>query len=230
VTILLAAVIQGAVHLCDMPVPDDVIFGPAEESGQYTYGHVRNLSVDEQYRALELRLETFLFTQIQHVCKTDAPFPLFLLSCVAIETMGKVFFSQEAKEGLSNEDIQREGFLRVCKSLHKVLSRPLTKQQKADYDELWGANAHKHAATPANIVYRLGRHTMVHGYRGKGVFLTGDVKELTLDAGSLIVNPMWFWEAVQQGAARLWEEFYSNKEDNNPMKLSAKLYLGDLLN
>lgn len=48
-----------------------------------------------------------------------------------------------------------------------LLSRPLTAQHKAEYDSPWGEGAHKLAPSYATVVYRFGRYTMIHGYRGK---------------------------------------------------------------
>jgi len=213
-----------------------VIFGPAAEGGQLRYGEVRKLPESENFVALHRRLESFYFAQVEELaqskdgkCKVYAPFPLFLLTCVGIETLGKVFFGREPKEGLTAEDIQRDGFLRVCKLLHKDLPRPLSKEQKEAYDQMWGEGAHKHANTPANIIYRHGRHTLVHGYRGKGVYITGEIVELAMDGGALVLNPYWFWRAFRDIYGVLWKEFYANKEDNNPFKLSVLLYLAELL-
>ena len=95
-----------------MPVPDEVIFGPAHPSGQLTYGRVRALVGDDRYWALKRRLDSFLVEQTNELGKPEggssnvyAPFPLFLLTCVAVETLGKVLHRPAQKMG--DEDAQR---------------------------------------------------------------------------------------------------------------------------
>lgn len=224
-----------------MPVPDAVIFGPDVPSGQLTYGSVRKLAEEERLRALHRRLRAFFVSQVEELAKPEggptkvySPFPLFLMTCVGIETLGKVFFGRRprGKDGKPiehPEDIQREGFLTVCNQLHKHFSRPLTKEQKLAYDSLWGAGAHKYAGTPALIIYRLGRHTMVHGYRGRGAFITEDIEEWTMDEGAIVINPYWFWRAFSNVYEDLWERLYTNKEANDPRKKAALLYLVEIL-
>ncbi len=47
-----------------MSVPDAVIFRPALDSGQLTYGAVRKLQEEEQLRALQRRLGKFFISQV----------------------------------------------------------------------------------------------------------------------------------------------------------------------
>ena len=191
---------------------------------------------DEQLKALHRRLGAFFISQVSELGKPEggsskvySPFPLFLMTCVGIETLGKVFFSRTAKVGEKQEEIQREGFLSVCNKLHIHLSRPLTKAQKADYDSLWGSNAHKNAKSASSIIYRLGRHTIVHGYQGRGVYLTEGIANFSLESGAIIINPYWFWRAFLTVYDDLWIQLYSNAEENNPLKKAAHLYLNELL-
>ncbi len=219
-----------------MPVPDEVVFGPNVPSGPMTYGEVRHLKADEQLRALHRRLGAYFTSQVSELGKPEggtskvySPFPLFLMTCIGIETIGRVFFSRAPKAGEKPDDIQREGFLNICNRLHGHLSRPLSKAQKADYDSLWGDGAHKHAKTPSAIIYRLGRNTIVHGYQGRGVFLTEGLETYSLESGAIIINPYWFWRAFMTVYEDLWIQLYSSAEDNNPLKKSAHIYLSDLL-
>ena len=219
-----------------MPVPDSVIFGPASESGEFTYGAVRKLQEEEQLRALQLRLGKFFISQVDELAKPAggpskvySPFPLFLMTCVGMETLGKVFFGRPPKRGEKQEDIQREGFLTICNQLHKHFSRPLPKEQKAASNALWGPDADKHASTPSLIIYRLGRNTMIHGFRGRGVFITEGIAEWTMAEGAIVINPYWLWRTFHNIYEDLWRRLYANKEANNPMKRAALYYLDELL-
>ena len=219
-----------------MPVPNDVIFGPNALSGELTYGAVRQLPEEDQLGALRRRLDGFFISQVDELAKPEgasskvySPFPLFLMTCVALETLGKVFFARLPKKGQTQEDIQREGFLRSCNLLHKHFSRSLNMEQKRAYDALWGANAHKHADTPSLIIYRLGRHTMIHGFQGRGIFITEDIEEWKMDKGSVIINPFWLWRSFKRAYEVLWEKLHANKNANNPLKRATLYYLDELL-
>jgi hypothetical protein len=221
-----------------MPVPEHAYFGPAEDGHGINYGQVRCLAEEEKLRALQRRFNHLLLGQVNELTRSEggkrvvhSPFPLFIMTCVGIETAGKIFFSRVPGPGESEEDVQRLGFLEVCKGIHGRLSRPLAKEDKAGYDSLWGANEHKKVQSYAHIIYRFGRHTMIHGYRGKGVYFTdpSELPDWTMDGGGVVVNPYWFWGRFAEHSAELWERFYANKNANNPLKASARAYLHDLL-
>ena len=222
-----------------MPVPNSVHFGPSENGEGLTYGHVRNQGEEAQFQALNRRFNTLFIGQVDELTKEEngkrvvySPFPLFLMTCVGIETLGKIFFSREPKNRESEEDIQREGFLEVCSGFDQAFSRKLSKDQKSDYDSLWGIDEHKKVRSVAVIIYRLGRHTMVHGYRGKGVFLTEhkSVPTWSMKDGAVILNPYWFWKKYKSRSSSLWKDFHDNKEPTNAFKRSARLYLQEILN
>jgi hypothetical protein len=219
-----------------MPVPDNVIFGPDDLGAPITYGLVRKLPEDGKFRALQRRIDTYFVRQVDELGKTDegttkvySPFPLFLMSCIGIETLGKAFFSRERQRNEQQEDIQREGFLEITKRLDQAFSRHLNKKQKAEYDELWGANSHKSLSSTGHILYRLGRHTMVHGYQGRGVFLSVNMDKWELQNGAMVINPYWLWTSFKTVNNSLWKQTYSNTEPTNPFKRSIRLYLSELL-
>lgn len=220
-----------------MPVPDSVYFGPDENGKGLNYGQLRRLGEEDQFRALQCRLNTLFIGQVNELAKIEngkrlvySPFPLFLLTCVGIETLGKVLFNPGQGQ---QEDIQRDGFLKVCSKINKAFPRPLSKVEQTDYDRLWGEGSfakHKIKCV-GQIIYRYGRHTMIHGYQGRGVYLTEDaaVDGWTMDSGAVILNPYWFWERFKEASENLWEEFHENKEPTNALKKSARIYLGELL-
>ena len=222
-----------------MPVPDAVVFGPDESRNNLTYGQIRKRDQESRFQALERRLELLFIVQVDHLTRRDdkdqrvvnSPFPLFLMTCVGIETFGKVFFTPEYKNGRQQEDLQRDGFLEICKRIDTKLSRPLSKEHKSKYDQLWGKDEHKKVKSTSHIIYRSGRHSMVHSYQGKGVYLTEDnsVPCWKLDNGAILINPYQFWECFKEMSTTLWKEFHENKEPSNPLKKSAKLYLDEML-
>jgi len=84
-----------------MAVPDSVCFGPAENGEELNYGQVRALAEDEQFCALNRRFDSFFVSQVDELARIEnnkrlvySPFPLFLMTCVGIETLGKILFSR----------------------------------------------------------------------------------------------------------------------------------------
>jgi hypothetical protein len=221
-----------------MPVPDRAYFGPAEDGAGLNYGQIRALPEEDKLRALQRRFNHLLLGQVQELTRTEggrrvvySPFPLFVMTCVGLETAGKIFFSRAPGLEENEEDVQRKGFLEVCKGIHPRISRPLTQDDKVAYDSLWGRDEHRKVQSYAHLVYRFGRHTMIHGYRGKGVYFTEapEVPEWAMDGGGLVLNPYWFWRRFAEHSAELWQRFHANRNPNNPLKASARAYLQDLL-
>jgi len=216
-----------------MPVPDHVIFGPDNSSGRFTYGEVRAMAQFDQHHALKGRMDTFFIAQVKELAKSDddsrkvyAPFPLFLLTCVGIETLGKVLYRPKK---MNDEDAQREGFLEVTGKFGQKFSRPLSKQDKKNYDVLWGDDEHKKVKSIAHLIYRFGRHTMVHGFRGKGVYLTEGIPDWESSDGAITLNPYWFWSTFKETYDNSWKEFFASKEPTCALKRSANQYLDELL-
>ena len=82
-----------------MPVPDPVHFGPAADNSGLTYGQVRVMNQEEQFQALQRRFNRFFLEQVGELTKSNggkrlvySPFPLFVMTCVGIETAGKIFW------------------------------------------------------------------------------------------------------------------------------------------
>ena len=217
-----------------MPVPDEVIFGP-DAGGSLNYGQVRALQGDKRYRALKRRLDSFLVEQTNVLgktaggtCKVYSPFPLFLLTCVSIETLGKALHLPLHIQ--SEEDAQREGFLTVVGMFDHTLPRQLSKAEKAQYDILWGSGEHSKVRSKAHIIYRFGRHTMVHGFRGKGVYLTEGLDQWEFRDGAVVINPYWFWRTFLSVYEKEWNELFLENEKTGSRKRSADQFLNEILN
>lgn len=218
-----------------MPVPDKVVFGPAPV-GHYTYGHVRAMDEPAQFVAIRRRIETFFIAQVSELGvqsggqkKVYAPFPLFLLGCVGVETLGRLFFGRVPREEENRQDVQREGFVMACSKLHQKFGRTLPKDQKGAFDALWGEDAHADITSVSVLLYKLGRHTMVHGYQARGVFLTEKIKDMEIEEGALVLNPYDFWRMYLQAYDRLWNDFLKLQDGNHPQKISMRIYRDDLI-
>jgi hypothetical protein len=159
-----------------MAVPDELIFSPGESrDSSNTYGQVRAMDDDGKIMALKRRLDRFLVDQIDELSKPPggkskvySPFPLAILTCIAIETLGQVMYFREEKK---KEDAQREGFLRVAGSLHKTFSRALRKNVQDSVVKMWPEKDASKIKTIAHMLYYFQRNTLVHGYQSKGVLV-----------------------------------------------------------
>ena len=213
-----------------MPVPDAVIFGPDSQSVSLTYGTVRGFSDDEKLLALKRRLDAFLVDQIEELGKDDgtskvySPFPLTLLTCIAIETLGQVMHDASGKG-----DAQRDAFVEVAKSLESNLSRQLKKKDKKAIKELFPPKDADKIDSAACILYYYLRNTLVHGYQGRGVYLTEDNTDWKLESGTIQLNPYWFWNMFKKVYEERFAKLFENKESTNPLRKNALNYLNTLL-
>jgi hypothetical protein len=217
-----------------MPVPDTVVFGPSKD-GTNTYGSVRNATEPEQFNAIRLRIGCLLNDQAGSLAidsngqrKVYSPFPLFVLSSIGIETLGRLFFSRMLKEGENRESMQKEAFMQAAAKVHQFLSRPIPKAEQAAFDEIWGEGAANKNPTVSEVIYRLGRNTMMHGYQMRGAFLTEDIEALDWQGGLLAVNPYWLWAKYSMAFEKLWTDF-SKLQDAHPWVASLRLYRDQLL-
>jgi len=218
-----------------MPVPDAVIFGPSP-SGANTYGDIRKLSEADQFLAIRDRVGTFFNAQVSELSvqadgkkKVYSPFPLFLLTCVGIETLGHLFFARKAKEGENGDEVKREAFLSACAKVHQKFSRGLPEDQKVAFDALWGEGEHQKNKTVSLLLYRLGRHTMAHGYQSRGVYLTEEHDDFEMINGGLVLNPYKFWCSYLSAYEKLWNDFLKGVQDNDPRLAAMRMYRDTLL-
>ena len=216
-----------------MPVPDEVAFGHDTRTGAMTYGDVRSLDDEGKLRALKRRLDTFFIVQVDELGKAEkgtakvySPFPLALLTCVGIETLGQVMYHDDRR---AKEEAQREGFLRVAKSLHRNFSRPLKKDDKLAIKRLFPEKEAGKIETVAQLLYYYQRNTLIHGYQSRGVYLTEDLPEWDLSEGSFALNPYWFWRSFKARYEELFLDLFSNKEPTNSLRKSALSYLSKML-
>jgi hypothetical protein len=217
-----------------MPVLDEIIFGPDSQLGIImTYGDVRSLDGEGKLRALKRRLDAFLIAQVDALGKAEdgtakvySPFPLALLTCVGIETLGQVMYHDDRR---GKEDAQKEGFLKVAKSLHKNFSRALKKDEKQAIKGLFPAKNSEKVETVAQILYLYQRNTLIHGDQSRGVYLTEDLAEWELREGALRLNPYWLWRNFKAKYEELFLHLFSNVEPTNSLRKSALAYLSKIL-
>lgn len=73
-----------------MSIPDTTYFGP----DNITYSDVRKAQNDiERIRLLKRRLDSFFLDQISSLDRR-APFPLAIMCCIALQTLGSIFIDK----------------------------------------------------------------------------------------------------------------------------------------
>jgi hypothetical protein len=216
-----------------MPIPDNVTFGPDERGQPFSYGQVRQLSPDDQIVALKRRLDGFLIDQVDAFAEDEnaerrgwSPFPLAVMTCVAIESLGHIMYRQLLD---NKEESKKEPFLAVAYGIDKRLSRQLPKNFKEAFATRWERDAKKYKDS-AHLIYVFFRNTMMHGYIGQGVYLNHQIESLEIGDGFLVINPYWFWRAFKRRYEDLFEEVRTGDRTNNPGRKSCLEYLNEKLN
>lgn len=219
-----------------MAVPPDVIFASSDGPLPTYYGDVREMDDAKRLSALNRRLDEWLIEQIDELGKDEgaeskvySPFPLALLTCVAMETLGSVMYHDDSE---SDEENARNGFRKVAAKMHQGFARSFSKKAKANIAERWADTKDtSKLRTPADLLYTYFRNTLIHRYQGQGVQITEEITktyELT-EEGTIAVDPYWLWRKFKQAYETLFQELHSNQEPTNARRTSALHYVEQLL-
>jgi len=206
-------------------LPDEGIFGRNSKNDVVTYGDVRKITDDtELIDVLRCRLETYLNNQVQPLQAHRSAFPLTVMTCIGIETLGQVFYA-EKKDDTSYQ------FVSIIKRIDQIFGRKLTKKYEKKLTGLWSNKDLKNIDCYGKVVYRFFRNTMIHGFQGKGVFLSYEMTETIMideDTSYVVINPNWFWESYQKAFVKL---FSAAKEGqtNNPLRANSLIYIKKFL-
>lgn len=171
-----------------MAIPDAVYFGPED----ITFGDVRaNIDPVVRLTYLQKRLDSFFINQIDQL-ENRSPFVKAVMCCIAMETLGSIFFKKEKGDG------QAALFTKVAAKIDQKLSRPLDRTFKENYSKQWPEKTKLEANTRAGILYSYLRNTMMHGYYAQGVYLTDqDGTTWAQFQGYLTLNPHWLWDQIK---------------------------------
>lgn len=218
-----------------MPIPDKTIFGPhLTEPRGIEFGEVRLVTdLDEKLKYLKLRLEGFLTSQIDNASKTYCPFPLTVMTCIAVETLGRVIepIAKYETDPKKNKEIPKIVSTKIYGMLDKKLTRQLTKEFKEKMHEIWPTDNVKNISCYSELFHSYLRTTFIHGYRGKNVFLDDSLQEgWSVDDGYLVLNPHWFWASYKRVFNECFEKIFDTKEINNPYRNNALEYFDNLIN
>ncbi len=221
-----------------MPIPDKTIFGPhISENRGITFGEVRQLSNDDiKIEYLRKRFEGYFVDQVDPISdreKVYSPFPLTVLTCIGVETLGRVFFDVEAlvQDERKKKEISKLVSIPIYGFLDARLTRQLSKEFKTSMQTIWPNDNVKNISNYAELLHSYLRTSFVHGYRGKNVFLSAELETgWEFDSGSLIINPYWFWNQYKRVFQDCFIKISDKRESNNPNRRNALKYFNRILN
>ena len=106
-----------------MAVPNETIFGVDEVRNSINYGFVRQLTDENRLiNLLKFRIEVFFTEQVKPL-EAVSPFPLSVLTCVGIETLGEITIAE-------NKDDSSYQFTSILGKFDKSFSKQLNKKDK----------------------------------------------------------------------------------------------------
>jgi hypothetical protein len=152
-------------------VPDHAIFGPG--GGDLNYGQVRALPLQLQIEALSRRHGAWLVEQSRPLAASaGSPFPLAVMAYVGMEALGQIAYGA----GPNDRDLSYP-FVQVAREMDPLFSATLTPAFRAAFDSRWTGALDLKAKTTsvgdaASLLYVFFRNSMIHGYRGRAVFLS----------------------------------------------------------
>lgn len=176
-------------------IPDEIIFGIDTSGNGINYGFVRTIkNENELINLLKLRLQVFFIDQVQHLQNSKSAFPLTTMTCIGIETLGEIFI-KEKKDDTSYQ------FVEIIKKVHQIFGRKPNKKYDEQLKKIWDEKDLTKIDNFGKLTYRFFRNTMIHGYQGKGVFLSyEDTNSIVIDNASAFIkiNPDWFWDNFKE--------------------------------
>ncbi len=204
-------------------VPDHVIFGPG--GGDLNYDQVRALPLQLQIEALSRRHGAWLVEQSRPLAASAAsPFPLAVMACVGMEALGQIAYGA----GPNVRDLSYP-FVQVAREMDPVFSATLTPAFNAAFTSRWSSTLDPKARTAyvgdtASLLYTFFRNSMIHGYRGRAVFLTAnETSSVRLDEteGTMALNPWWMWKRYEDVVKSCFDDIVNASLTPNPKRAHA---------
>jgi hypothetical protein len=201
-------------------IPDSVIFGHNTTHDVINYGQVRAVTNDsELIQLLKIRLETFLINQVAPLQTSRSAFPLTVMTCVGIETLGEIFITED-KSDTSHQ------FVSISSKVNQIFGRPLQKKYQKQLALVWDNRDLKKVDCYGKVLYRFFRNTMIHGYQAKGTFLSYNVEgiEIHNDTSFIHINPDWFWNGFKAAFTKLFVDAMK-AEPTNLLRMNCLDYI-----
>lgn len=206
-----------------MAVPNRTIFGVDENEASINYRTVRQITDEDRLIILlKLRIEVFFIGQVKPL-ETVSPFPLSVMTCIGVETLGEITIAESS-------DDNRIQFKKILGKFDTKLAKTLTKALKELVKKNWPDKDGERIKTLTDLFYKYYRNTMIHGYRGKGVFLKSGLKPpFIFNDGFLIINPDWFWTRFIEVFNSTFEQLLKDKKKGSGERTRCLDYIRKLL-
>ena len=209
-----------------MPTPDHVIFAPGVD-----FGTVRGSDSAAQINHLRAHIDNHIGTQIRSVGfrevdgeqkrHHESPFPLAIMTCIALEALGSIFLTEEA--GTTDG---RTVFTHACNEIDSALYRPAKKGFFGDLKKQFPEFDFKKCYSVADLLYKTFRNKMAHDYMSGCIYLTGeDADKWDYDTAWLMLNPFWFAEET----FNLIPKFFDSIQESGDRIKSCEKYVALLL-
>jgi hypothetical protein len=201
-------------------IPDEIYFGINTKGESITFGYVRNITDEnELIKLLELRLRRFFIDQTQILQDKRSAFPLCIMTCIGIETLGNIFIEE-------NKDDRAYRFNEISSKMDQLFGRPIKLSLKEKFIAIWKNNEFK-TDSYGKLLYRLLRNTMIHGYHIKGYYLSYEsTKDINIDEENAIIkiNPDWFWNTFKNTFDKIFIETLK-AQSNNRYRINCLKYI-----
>lgn len=196
-------------------VPDDVIFGIKEDQKSIDYGYIRSVSDEnELIRLLELRLGVFFENKVEPLVDSRSAFPLAVMTCIGIETLGEIFFKEDKDESARQ-------FVNVTFELSSEFKKKPEKETLKIMNQTWSEEKMKGIKSKGHVLHNFFRNSMIHGFSAQAIYLsyedTNDFIEIP-NKGIFVMNPDWLWNRYKLGTAKLFKMAQSGKNHKQKRK------------
>ncbi len=142
-----------------------------------------------------MRIRGFLIAQYAELLdkNVSGPFPVSMAVMAGVGTLGEIFYSRPRPPDAGAEN--RESFRRFFVKFDQKLGRRPPLAFRNAFAERWEVECPQSVAL---IFYTYFRNSLVHGYYGHTVFVTGEGLNsfLLRDDGCVLVHPRWLLERL----------------------------------
>ena len=208
-----------------MSVKGDTIFSnnPWDKGGEnITYNQARQETDDtRKIILLKARMDVFLIDQIQEVSKHNSvynpeiwsPFPLAVMTFLAIETLGRVISDHTKIKNKSNYETSKRFSRPIYQKIdYKLIDKP-NKEFYLQMENRLGKNDKKSIDAYCDVIHKYMRNTYYHGFQGVLVYLNHNLEtEWEINEGYLVINPYRFWDKFKSEYIKCFDLLIKNKD------------------
>lgn len=205
-------------------IPGNIVFGIDQNKEGVFYKDIR-LVEDEQelIQLLKLRLDAFFIGQVMPMEQYYSAFPLAIMACIGIETLGQIFIGLGEKSG--------DSFVSMTKQIHQFFGRKPSLKFEAGFRQSWPGKDWEQIDCYGKLFYVYFRNTMVHGYQGKAIFLSyedTDSFQVNEEFGYLTINPNWIWGLTRIKYEKLFKKALGGQANSYERK-QCLMYIQKLI-